>query len=337
MDPVTQFALGAVAAQAAFGKQLGKRAWLIGGLAGAAPDLDILLRSDSDPLFAIEMHRHFTHSLAFIPIGGALAALPWLASSTARSKAKWIFLASILGYATHGLLDACTTYGTHLLWPFSNLRVSWDIVAIIDPLFTLTLIAGMVWAARTNSMRPAGLALALGLTYLGFGAVQHKRALDAQAEIAQVRGHIIERGAAFPSIGNNKVWRSLYRVGNTYYADRISISWGGAKTWQQGTSMRAVESGVIARMPDRIQHDFARFAHFSNGWVAYDPKDASVYADARYSLSPHEYRPIWGVRFDQQATVQTQWVSRSGERRLSMNSLWHSLSGQSDSFRTIAR
>lgn len=335
MDPVTQFALGAVAAQAAFGKQLGKRAWLIGGLAGAAADLDILLRSDSDPLFAIEMHRHFTHSLAFIPIGGTLTALPWLASAALRTKAKWVLAASILGYATHGLLDACTTYGTQLFWPFSNLRVSWDIVAIIDPLFTLPLIAGIVWAARTNSMRPARVALALGLAYLGLGAMQHQRALDAQVQIAQARGHAIERGAAFPSMGNNRVWRSLYRVGNTYYADRISVSWNGVKTWQEGVAMQAVDAANLAAMPERVRHDFSRFAHFSDGWVAYDPQDASVYADARYSLSPHEYKPIWGVRFTPDRAIPTHWVSRTHERRVSWQNLWHDLNGQSAGFKNL--
>lgn len=335
MDPVTQFALGAVAAQAAFGKPLGRHAWLVGGLAGAAPDLDILLHSDSDPLFAIEMHRHFTHALAFIPLGGTLAALPWLASGKARAKAKWIFAASILGYGTHGLLDACTTYGTRLLWPFSNLRVSWDIVAIVDPLFTLVLIAGAVWAARSRNVRPARVALGMGLVYLGFGVVQHERALDAQTTIAHARGHLIERGAAFPGIGNNRIWRSLYRVGDTYYADRISVSWGGTTTWMEGTTLRAVNPSALAHRTERVQRDFARFAYFSDGWVTYDPQDPTVYADARYSLSTHVYRPIWGVRFDQQEPVPTQWVSRTGDRRVAWKNLWHDLSGRADGFNRL--
>ncbi len=38
------------------------------------PDMDVLIRSASDPLLAIEYHRHFTHALAFIPVGGLIAA-----------------------------------------------------------------------------------------------------------------------------------------------------------------------------------------------------------------------------------------------------------------------
>ena len=75
MDPVTQAALGSVFAQSsASAKQLGKAA-LIGALAGMAADLDVLIRSDTDPLFALEFHRHFTHSLLFIPFAGLLCAL----------------------------------------------------------------------------------------------------------------------------------------------------------------------------------------------------------------------------------------------------------------------
>ena len=51
----------------------------VGGLAALAPDLDVLIRSETDPLLAIEHHRGFTHSLAVIPVGGAVAALPWFA------------------------------------------------------------------------------------------------------------------------------------------------------------------------------------------------------------------------------------------------------------------
>ena len=39
----------------------------IGFLSGLAPDLDIFIRSESDPLLFLEFHRQFTHSLIFIP------------------------------------------------------------------------------------------------------------------------------------------------------------------------------------------------------------------------------------------------------------------------------
>ena len=75
MDPVTQGAFGAVFAQLKGRQKDLAKAGVIGALAGMAPDLDILIRSDTDPLLALEYHRHFSHSLSFIPIGGLIVSL----------------------------------------------------------------------------------------------------------------------------------------------------------------------------------------------------------------------------------------------------------------------
>lgn len=50
-------------------------AGVLGLLSGLAPDLDALIKSQSDPLLALEFHRQFTHSLFFIPIGSLICAL----------------------------------------------------------------------------------------------------------------------------------------------------------------------------------------------------------------------------------------------------------------------
>ena len=133
MDPLSQGVLGAaVAASAARREQL-KLAAVCGVFGGMAPDLDILIRSASDPLMGIEYHRHFTHSLAFIPFGGVLvAAFLWLVRFRREAiPFGTILLFTTLGLATHGLLDAATSYGTRLYWPFSDARVSWNIISIL--------------------------------------------------------------------------------------------------------------------------------------------------------------------------------------------------------------
>ncbi len=40
-----------------------------------AADLDVLIKSSTDPLLALEYHRHFTHSLLFIPVGALVCTL----------------------------------------------------------------------------------------------------------------------------------------------------------------------------------------------------------------------------------------------------------------------
>ena len=74
MDPLTQGVVGAVASQQPASRKTILVATILGFFSGLAPDLDIFIRSDKDPLLALEFHRQFTHSLVFIPIGGLICA-----------------------------------------------------------------------------------------------------------------------------------------------------------------------------------------------------------------------------------------------------------------------
>ena len=136
MDPLSQGVIGASVAQSTVkNKRYLVSAGILGFLSGMAPDLDIFIRSEQDPLLFLEYHRQFSHSLVFIPIGGLIcASILFFILRLKKSlsfKQAWIF--STLGYGTHGLLDACTSYGTLLLWPFSYSRISWNNISIIDP------------------------------------------------------------------------------------------------------------------------------------------------------------------------------------------------------------
>ena len=73
MDPLSQGTIGASFSQSLSSKNL-LTIGIIGFLAGMSPDLDVLIKSDQDPLLFLEFHRQFTHSLVFIPIGGLIFA-----------------------------------------------------------------------------------------------------------------------------------------------------------------------------------------------------------------------------------------------------------------------
>lgn len=340
MDPVTQGLLGAAAAHAVYGRRLGRRALLIGAAGGVLPDADVFIRSASDPLLAVEFHRQFTHALAFIPFGGLVAALPWLVRRANRAAANTIAGAAIVGYATHGLLDACTTYGTQLLWPFSNARIAWDAVSVIDPIFTLVLLVGTLAAVVRKSPRPAAIALVLCLLYLFAGSVQRDRAAHVQEQLAASRGHEITRGEVFPTIGNNLVWRSLYRSGDTLHVDRIRVPWFGEPRFSPGTSVVAVGEDGLApaeRSVPRVVRDFRRFRWFSDGWLARDADDPTVIGDVRYSMRTDAFDPIWGIRFHPQRAIPTEWVNRSRSRTVDLADLWAEISGKAPAYRSVPR
>lgn len=338
MDPLTQSLLGAAASQALFGRRLGKKAWLIGAVGGLLPDADVFIRSEADPLLEVEVHRGFTHALTFIPVGGAVASLPWLLRKRYRSRWKPVLGAAVTGYATHGLLDACTTYGTQLLWPFSSVRAAWNCISIIDPVFSLILLIGVVWGATTRRRFPAAAALGLCLLYLGLGVVQRERALDAQDRIAASRGHMPVRQAAFPTIGNLIVWRSLYEARGRLYADRIRVPIVGAPAWTKGSTVARVTVEDLSpelRSDERIVRDFERFRWFSGGWVARAPGDRRVIGDARYSLQTDSFDPIWGVRFDPGSNRPTEWVNRTDAREMRLSELWNEIRGDDPGYRPL--
>ena len=122
MDPLSQGTVGAAFAQSAANKKNIAKIGVVGFLAGLAPDLDVFIRSSTDPLLFLEYHRQFTHSLFFIPLGALIVSALIFPIVRKSLSFKATYVASFLGYATHGLLDACTSYGT-LLFGLSLMSV----------------------------------------------------------------------------------------------------------------------------------------------------------------------------------------------------------------------
>lgn len=338
MDPLTHALLGATAAHAVVGPHQNRRIWLIGAAGGLLPDADILITSAADPLLAIEYHRHFTHAFAFIPIGGLIAALPWLMQKRHRVDWRAVFAAGGIGYATHGLLDACTNYGTHLLWPFSPMRAAWHWITTIGPLLTLMLLIGLIFAIRGRSRLPAVAALALSLAYIGHAAMQRERALDAQQPIAASRGHTIARAEMFPTVGNPFIWRSVYQSGSTLYTDRVRIMGNSAPLWQEGSTVTLLDEQDLppeAQADERVRRDFGRFNYFSAGWVARATGDFGVIGDARYSLRTDIFEPVWGVRFHPGTAAPTEWVDRTIQNRIPLRRLWDEINGNTPGYHPI--
>ena len=150
MDPLSQGTVGAAFAQSTANKNNLLKIGVIGFLAGLAPDLDVLIQSSTDPILSLEYHRQFSHSLFFIPFGALIVALLIFPFVKKSMELKTVYIASFLGYATHGLLDACTSYGTLLFWPFSNERVTWNNISIVDPLFTIPALILVGTAIKTK-------------------------------------------------------------------------------------------------------------------------------------------------------------------------------------------
>ncbi|MEZ8353213.1 metal-dependent hydrolase [Vibrio splendidus] len=308
MDPLTQGVLGASLSQSASKKQHLVVAGVLGLLSGLAPDLDALIKSQSDPLLALEFHRQFTHSLFFIPIGSLICALVLhhlIAKRRGLSfKQSWLFCA--LGYGTHALLDACTTYGTQLLWPFTNARFAWNTISIIDPVYTLPILILLVFATLKRAPWLARVAFSWALIYPTLGMIQRDRAEAVGWQLADQRQHTPIRLEAKPSFANILVWKVVYETEAHYYVDAVRV--GSSVSTYPGESIVKlnVSSDLPWLEPDSQQaKDIERFRWFSNGYIAQDPTDELRIIDVRYSIVPNQMKALWSIKLSKTVDANT--------------------------------
>ena len=323
MDIVTQGLIGATVAQAGARPGEARLAALIGFCAPLLADADALIRSAEDPLLFLEYHRHFSHALLFIPVGALLASLLLWPLLRKRLAFKRIYLYAFLGYATAGFLDACTSYGTHLLWPFSDERVAWSIISIFDPVFSLVLIAAVVTGVVKHNPLAARAGVVFAVAYLSLGVIQHNRAESLARLHADQRGHVAGRLIVKPTMGNLLLWRSVYEADGMYYVDAVRVGSPGNGKVFSGNKVQAFDiKRDLPQLTDQmvVYRDIKRFELFSDGFLAWHPERPNVLGDVRYAMLPTSIRPLWGIELpldasDEHVTFDTYREMPDAERK----------------------
>lgn len=319
MDPISQGVVGVSATQLVSTHKQRVLAALLGFFSGMAADLDVLIGSSTDPLLGLEYHRHFTHALIFIPIGALICTVFFRCIFKRRLESlsfKKTYLFCFLGYATHALLDACTTYGTQLFWPFSNARIAWNNVSVVDPLFTIPLLILLVFALSGRSPNAAKrskmfsiIAVLYLFAYLGLGVLQNHRALKQAELLALSRGHTPINLGVKPSFANLVVWKSVYEYQGRYYVDAIRV-FGGSKVYP-GVSTPTLNLKKHFPWLDTASQqakDIERFRWFSNQHLGLDPDKPNRIIDIRYSLLPNQMTGMWGIELDPNASAEQHVV-----------------------------
>jgi len=155
MDSITQAVLGGTIGEAILGKKLGNKGAVLGAIVATIPDLDILLHLFFDKFEMLSIHRGYSHSIVFSILGAFFIAFimsrfKW--SEDVSYRRFWIF--SWLALFTHILLDAFTAYGTQLFLPFSDQRVGLDSINVVDPVYTLPLLTGLIASLFVYKKKP---------------------------------------------------------------------------------------------------------------------------------------------------------------------------------------
>ncbi|MFP4556695.1 MAG: metal-dependent hydrolase [Bacteroidales bacterium] len=143
MDSLTHIVIGAATGGAILEKKVGNKALFWGAIAGSLPDFDSILTPFFEPVQALFFHRGFSHSILFAIIAAPI--LGWIISKIHKDQhfRQWTML-SLISILTHSLLDILNTYGTATLSPFSQARLSFDAIGIIDVFLMVPIVVLMI-------------------------------------------------------------------------------------------------------------------------------------------------------------------------------------------------
>jgi inner membrane protein len=140
MDNLTHSLTGLMLSRAGLNRFY-PRATLLLILSANVPDIDVLAVTRGG-LNYFEQHRGITHSIAAAPVMALLPVL--LVCAIGRSMRGWgvAWGLSIIGVASHLLLDWTNAYGIRLLLPFSSQWFHLDLINLFDLIVWAVLLLG---------------------------------------------------------------------------------------------------------------------------------------------------------------------------------------------------
>ncbi len=288
MDSLSQYVLGAGLGVAVMGRRT--KVWkaaLWGGIAGTLPDLDALI-DHGDPIRNMTFHRAESHSLLFLAMLSPLLA--WLVTrihGEAQHFRRW-WLALGLALVTHPLLDTMTIYGTQLLQPFSEYPFAIGSVFIIDPLYTLPLIFGLVATGVSRDARRLrwnALGVAASTAYLGWSVAAQAWASGVAERDLAASGIRTERLLVTATPFNTVLWRivAMEPGGGAYHEGFWSPFDGGRRVrFDRFVSNRPLFDTL------RGNWGLERMAWFSHGFFRIEQRgDLATIADLRMGQEPN--------------------------------------------------
>ncbi len=223
MDTITHTLTGVVIARAIDDEKIGGWGTIAGAAMGIFPDTDIVLGFFHRE-FSIQYHRAFTHSLLLIPFYALFFS--WLLTKISKRPYFWSFYRVCLPVlVSHVLLDLFTSYGTMILSPLSNHRFAWDLLFIIDLVFSaltaIPLLIGLFWRKKARLLCRCSLA---GLAvYLLFCGVQHHRAIELAKTYAQSLNEKVVEVASLPQPLSPFRWGNYIETKDKVYQGFVDL------------------------------------------------------------------------------------------------------------------
>jgi inner membrane protein len=137
----------------------------------------------------------------------------------------WLFFYAIV---THPILDAFTTFGTRLFWPFSDVRVSLSNISIVDPIYTIPFLATVIacgFYSRTDRRRQITNWVGIGVScFYMMATMSTRKHVDKVMESSlSKQGIVPDKMISTPTIFNNILWFSIAQKDSNYYCGYYSL------------------------------------------------------------------------------------------------------------------
>lgn len=229
MDSLTHIALGACMGEAFAGRTVGKKAMLWGVLAQSIPDIDFIAATWLNTSNNLLAHRGFTHSILFALLITLLLAT--LAERWHRphniSLTRWIFFFGTV-ILTHIFLDAFNNYGVGWFEPFSHYRISFNIIYVADPFFSVApgiALVMLLLLKQQNKKRKFWWQFGLSLCFLYLGyAVINKVIINQDVKQVLARQEIkYTRYFTTPAPLQSWLWYVVAGTDSGYYVGYRSV------------------------------------------------------------------------------------------------------------------
>jgi inner membrane protein len=284
MDTITHIVLGACIGEVIAGRQLGKKALVLGAIAQNIPDIDFVASFWLPTAAEVLAHRGFTHSILFAALVTPLLA--WI-SATVFSKSalpfrKWLVFWGVQ-ILVHDFIDAFNVYGTGWFEPFSHYRVTFNTMFVADPLFSLWPAIAMVllFILKNSSHIRKKLAIAaLGISafYLLLG-ILFKSGVDASiSDHLKANNISYNRYFSTPTPLNNLLWYVVAENDSGYYIGYRSVLDRGA-----GINFHYVSRNNFLLQSYEKNEDMKHLIRFSKGYYSAEVRhDTLVYNDLRF-------------------------------------------------------
>ena len=223
VDSITHMLTGAVIAKAIDDEKVGNWGTIAGLSMGFFPDSDFVLGL-LNRQFYLEYHRDFTHSLLLIPFYALFFS--WVFVKISRRPYLWSYYKICLAVlVSHVILDLLTSYGTMIFSPFMEHRFSWDLIFIIDLIFSgiifFPLVTSFFWKKKSQWICRGSL---IGLTlYILFSWTQHNQAIKLTNVFAQNLNEEVIQVASMPQPLSPFRWANYVETKDRVYQGFVDL------------------------------------------------------------------------------------------------------------------